>query len=56
MIEANQSYQVHLDQNSRAQYARAVVVIARFETRKEIKRKIKKDGRGKAFPGVSPRD
>jgi hypothetical protein len=45
MIEAMQSYHVKLSEDSRAKLARAVITMAMFDARKEIKRKIQGEGR-----------
>jgi hypothetical protein len=45
MVEADQSYHVHLSDDSRAQYARCIVTIARYEARKQIKQQIRAEGR-----------
>ena len=44
MVEANQSYHPQLSEQSRVQN-RAIIAMAMFEARKEIKRKIQSEGR-----------
>ena len=45
MVEANQSYHPQLSEQSRAQIVRAIIAMAMFEARKEIKRNIQREGR-----------
>jgi hypothetical protein len=45
MIEADQSYHPQLSEQSRTQIVRAIIAVALFEARKEIKRNIQREGR-----------
>jgi hypothetical protein len=45
MVEANQAYHPQLSEQSRAQIVRAIIAVAMFEARKEIKRNIQREGR-----------
>ena len=47
MVEANQSYHPQLSEQSRAQIVRAIIAIALWEARKEIKRTIQREGKVK---------
>ncbi len=47
MDEANQSYHPQFSEQSRMQIVRAIIAMAMFEARKEIKRKIQSEGRVK---------
>jgi hypothetical protein len=47
MEEANQSYHPQLSEQSRMQIVRAIIAIAHYEARKEIKRTIQREGRVK---------
>jgi hypothetical protein len=45
MVEADQSYHPQLSEQSRTQIIRAIIAIALWEARKEIKRNIQREGR-----------
>ena len=47
MDEANQAYHPQLSEQSRMQIVRAIIAMAMFEARKEIKRNIQREGRVK---------
>ena len=47
MVEANQSYHPQLSEQSRAQIVRAIIAIALWEARKEIKQTIQREGKVK---------
>jgi hypothetical protein len=44
MVEANQAYHVHLSENSRAKFARAIARMAMFEARNVVKHRIRGEG------------
>jgi hypothetical protein len=45
MDEASQVYHTQLSEHSRTKYVRAIIAIAMYEARKEIKRNIQREGR-----------
>jgi hypothetical protein len=45
MVEADQSYHPQLSEQSRTQIIRAIIAVALYEARKEIKRNIQREGR-----------